>query len=112
MAKENLRYAAETVELLNKEKQERYTELVDKTNLDFSEVEEWMRAADRMYIPYDEKAGIHPQDDSFLEREVWDFEHTPLDKYPLLLFYHPLVIYRYQVIKQADIVLAMFLLGQ
>ena len=112
MAKENLRYAAETVELLNKEEPERYTELVDKTNLDFSEVEEWMRAADRMYIPYDEKAGIHPQDDSFLEREVWDFEHTPLDKYPLLLFYHPLVIYRYQVIKQADIVLAMFLLGQ
>ncbi len=112
MAKENLRYAAETVELLNKENPERYTELVDKTNLDFSEVEEWRRAADRMYIPYDEKAGIHPQDDSFLEKEVWNFEHTPPDNYPLLLFYHPLVIYRYQVIKQADIVLAMFLLGQ
>jgi alpha,alpha-trehalose phosphorylase len=28
-----------------------------------------------------------------------------------LLNYHPLVIYRHQVIKQADIVLAMFLLG-
>ena len=112
MAKENLRYAAETVELLNKENPERYTELADKTDLDFSEVEEWRRAADRMYIPYDEKAGIHPQDDSFLEKEVWNFEHTPLDNYPLLLFYHPLVIYRYQVIKQADIVLAMFLLGQ
>ena len=30
----------------------------------------------------------------------------------MLLHYHPLVIYRYQVIKQADVVLAMFLLGK
>jgi alpha,alpha-trehalose phosphorylase len=46
-----------------------------------------------------------------LDDPPWDFEHTPADKYPLLLHYHPLVIYRHQVIKQADIVLAMFLLG-
>ena len=54
---------------------------------------------------------MNPQDDSFLEREVWDIKNTPKDKFPLLLHFHPLVIYRYQVIKQADIVLAMFLLG-
>ena len=55
--------------------------------------------------------GINPQDESFLDRDVWDIEATPPEKFPLLLHYHPLVIYRYQVIKQADIVLAMFLLG-
>ena len=43
--------------------------------------------------------------------ELWDIEATPPDRFPLLLNYHPLVIYRFQVIKQADIVLAMFLLG-
>jgi alpha,alpha-trehalose phosphorylase len=64
-----------------------------------------------MYIPFDEKMGIHPQDDSFLDKEPWDFKNTPHDKYPLLLYHHPLVIYRHQVIKQADVVLAMFLLG-
>ena len=63
------------------------------------------------YIPYDERTKINPQDDSFLDREVWDLKATPKDKFPLLLHYHPLVIYRYQVIKQADIVLAMFLLS-
>ena len=47
----------------------------------------------------------------FLDREVWDLERTPAEQFPLLLHYHPLVIYRHQVIKQADIVLAMFLLG-
>jgi alpha,alpha-trehalose phosphorylase len=47
-----------------------------------------------------------------LDREPWDFRNTPPDHYPLLLFYHPLNIYRKQVIKQADVVLAMFLLGE
>ena len=112
MARENLRYAAETAEILKDTIPERFRELVDKTGLDFSEVEEWKRAAEQMYIPYDEEEGIHPQDDDFLELEVWDFENTPIDTYPLLLFYHPLVIYRHQVIKQADIVLSMFLLGK
>jgi alpha,alpha-trehalose phosphorylase len=65
-----------------------------------------------MYVPYDEKLKIIPQDDSFLDREPWDFENTPRDRYPLLLFYHPLNIYRKRVIKQADVVLAMFLLGE
>jgi alpha,alpha-trehalose phosphorylase len=65
-----------------------------------------------MYVPYDEKLKIIPQDDSFLEREPWDFRNTPHHRYPLLLFYHPLNIYRKQVIKQADVVLAMFLLGE
>jgi alpha,alpha-trehalose phosphorylase len=64
-----------------------------------------------MYVPFDPHTGIFPQDDSFLEREPWDFAATPPERYPLLLFYHPLNIYRHQVIKQADVLLAMFLLG-
>ncbi len=64
-----------------------------------------------MYVPYGAALRIIPQDDGFLERERWDFRNTPPDRYPLLLFYHPLDIYRKQVIKQADVVLAMFLLG-
>jgi alpha,alpha-trehalose phosphorylase len=64
-----------------------------------------------MYIPYDEATGIIPQDDNFMDNKPWDFANTPPDKYPLLLFYHPLVIYRHRVIKQADVVLTLFLLG-
>jgi len=111
MARENLRYAAETVESLRTNKPDVYKALVHKTGLEPSEVEAWKRAADSMYVPYDEKRGIYPQDDSFLDREPWDFRNTPPDRYPLLLFYHPLDIYRKQVIKQADVLLAMFLLG-
>jgi len=111
MARENLHYAARTVESLRVTEPDAYNALVHKTALESSEVEAWIRAAENMYVPYDEKLKIIPQDDNFLEKEPWDFRNTPRDHYPLLLFYHPLNIYRKQVIKQADVVLAMFLLG-
>jgi alpha,alpha-trehalose phosphorylase len=111
MAQDHLRYAAAVVKQLCTAAPAQFEALVYRTTLDLQEVQAWQRAADAMYIPFDERLGIHPQDDSFLDREVWDFDQTPDDKYPLLLHYHPLVIYRRQVIKQADIVLAMFLLS-
>jgi alpha,alpha-trehalose phosphorylase len=111
MARENLRYAAETVEILQIKKPEVLQALIRKTDLELAEVEAWRRAADNMYVPFDAATGIYPQDDSFLDREPWDFKNVPEDRYPLLLFYHPLNIYRHQVIKQADVILAMFLLG-
>ncbi len=111
MARENLRYAAETIERLQAGQPQVLEALIRKTGLEISEVEEWRRAAGNMYIPFDPATGIYPQDDSFLDREPWDFKNTPPEKYPLLLFYHPLNIYRHQVIKQADVLLAMFLLG-
>jgi alpha,alpha-trehalose phosphorylase len=111
MARENLRYAIQTVEALRVTDRDAYDALVHKTALEPSEVETWIRAAENMYVPYDEKLKIIPQDDDFLDREPWDFRNIPREHYPLLLFYHPLNIYRKQVIKQADVILAMFLLG-
>lgn len=111
MARENLWYAASAVEMLRTQHPDAYVALAHATKLDPAEHADWQRAADAMYIPFDERTKINPQDDSFLDREVWDLKNTPNDKFPLLLHYHPLVIYRQQVIKQADIVLAMFLLG-
>jgi alpha,alpha-trehalose phosphorylase len=111
MARENLRYATQVVESLRATEPDAYNALVHKTALEPSEVKAWIRAAENMYVPYDEKLKIIPQDDNFLSKERWDFRNTPADHYPLLLFYHPLNIYRKQVIKQADVVLAMFLLS-
>jgi alpha,alpha-trehalose phosphorylase len=110
MARENLRLAAITVEKLEEAEPELFKNLAHKTNLRISEIEDWKKAAEHMYIPYDEKLGIHPQDDHFLEKEKWDFENVPQDKYPILLHYHPLVIYRHKIVKQSDLVLAMLLL--
>jgi alpha,alpha-trehalose phosphorylase len=111
MARENLRYAVDTVETMSLTRPQALEALTHKTGLQLSEVEDWRHAAENMYVPFEPATGIYPQDDSFLDREPWDFKGTPTDRYPLLLFYHPLNIYRHQVIKQADVLLAMFLLG-
>ena len=111
MAQMNLSFAAWYVRELQDERPADYRALAAETGLDASEVQAWERAAQAMHVPFDRRRGINPQDANFLEREVWDLEGTPPEQFPLLLHYHPLVIYRFQVIKQADIVLAMFLLG-
>jgi alpha,alpha-trehalose phosphorylase len=90
---------------------EQYARVVDRTGFRAEEADAWTRAAEAMLLPYDEQRGIHLQDDSFLDKQRWDLDATPADHYPLLLYYHPLVIYRHRVIKQADIVMALFLLG-
>ena len=111
MARENLRAAARTLEQIRATTRSGSPSWPTAPSLSDSEIAEWQAAADRMCVPYDETAGIHLQDDDFLSRKPWDFANTPPDKYPLLLHFHPLVIYRHNVVKQADIVLAMFLLG-
>lgn len=111
MARENLSFAAGVVEALRERDAIAYQELAVRVELREKETDEWRRAAERMFVPFDEERGIHPQDAQFLNQESWDFAATPPDHYPLLLHYHPLVLYRHQVVKQADVVLAMLLLG-
>ncbi len=111
MARYNLEKAALVVERIKADHPTDFDKLVHRLDVTEDEVVEWRRCADGMEIPFDEGLGIHPQDDFFLDREVWDLSRTPTELRPLLLHYHPLVIYRFQVLKQADVVLAMFLHG-
>jgi alpha,alpha-trehalose phosphorylase len=112
MAAENLTIAADAVDRLRAESSADFRWLIDRTGLRDEEVATWRRTAEAIYIPYDEQAGVHLQDDRFLDYEPWDFAGTPPDRYPLLLHYHPLVIYRHRVIKQADVVLATVMLPE
>jgi alpha,alpha-trehalose phosphorylase len=110
MVAENLRLAADYVDRVRAESPVDYRRLEDRTGLTDGEVATWRRAAEQIYVPYDKETGVHLQDDSFLDQAPWDFTGTPPDRYPLLLHYHPLVIYRHQVIKQTDVVLAAVML--
>jgi alpha,alpha-trehalose phosphorylase len=106
MAKENLEGAVRVMQWLRGEDPVAYAELVLATGLTDEEIDGWLRAADAMYVPRHD--GIVLQDDRFLERKRWDFEGTR-DRHPLLLHFHPLELYRHQVIKQTDVVLATYL---
>ncbi|WP_211745657.1 glycoside hydrolase family 65 protein [Paenibacillus sp. Marseille-Q4541] len=110
MAKENLLFARSMVML--QQKNSNLSEFFNMLGLDSIELDAWQKAADQMYLPYDEERQLTKQDDSFFDKAIWDFEGTPADKYPLLLHYHPLTIYRHQVNKQADTILAELLCGQ
>ncbi len=111
MARHNLEQTVAAVEEIRAEHPVEYAALVTRLGVTDDEVAEWRACAAGMAIPFDEGLGIHPQDDQFLDREVWDLSQTPDELRPLLLHYHPLVIYRFQVLKQADVVLALFLQG-
>ncbi|WP_240641043.1 glycoside hydrolase family 65 protein [Nocardioides ferulae] len=111
MARFNLEKAVQIVDYVREKYPSSYALVVSRLGLTDEEVAEWRACAEGMTIPFDAGLGIHPQDDSFLDREAWDLSRTPEDLLPLLLNYHPLVLYRFQVLKQADVVLAMFLQG-
>src|SRR3989440_253701 len=103
MAQRNLRGAADLVE--------RYPEPAQALEVSKEEVGAWRAAADSMVLPYDEKLGVHPQAERFTEQAPWDFADTPPESYPLLLHYPYFQLYRHQVVKQADLVLALHLRG-
>jgi alpha,alpha-trehalose phosphorylase len=111
MAKENLEIAVRVIEWLRGADPDAHASLAATLGLTEAEVDSWRRAAEQMYVPRHEELGIVLQDEHFLERKRWDFAGTPRDKHPLLLHFHPLELYRHQVIKQTDVVLATYLVG-
>jgi alpha,alpha-trehalose phosphorylase len=103
MAQHNFRWAADAAE--------RHPDKARRLGVDDDEIKSWREAAEKMLIPYDERLGVTPQDDTFTAHEVWDFSNTRPDQYPLFLHFPYFDLYRKQVVKQADLVLAMHLRG-
>lgn len=81
----------------------------DNTKITDMDLKVFYDAAKEMFLPYDKDLDITPQDDSFLTKKMFDIKSEPRENFPLLLHYHPLFLYRYQVCKQADTLLAHFL---
>ena len=103
MAQRNLRSAADAVD--------HYPDRSRELGVKASEPAEWREAAENMVVLYDEALGVHPQAEGFTRHQRWDFAHTEPEQYPLLLHFPYFDIYRKQVVKQADLVLALHLRG-
>jgi alpha,alpha-trehalose phosphorylase len=103
MAQQNLAAAAAVAA--------KYMDRARELDVSVEESASWRDAATAMFIPYDEALGVHPQAERFTRHQVWDFDATPADHYPLLLHYPYFDLYRKQVVKQADLVLAMLTRG-
>src|SRR6185437_2471053 len=99
MAQLNLRVAADTAA--------KHRRAALALGVNAEEMASWRDAAKAMTIPFDEVLGVHPQSEGFTQHQHWDFENTPPEHYPLLLHVPYFDLYRKQVVKQADLVLAM-----
>ncbi|HEY6593713.1 MAG TPA: glycosyl hydrolase family 65 protein [Asanoa sp.] len=99
MAQRNLNAAAEAAN--------RHTERAWRLGVDEEETAAWRDAAKSMHVPYDPELGVHPQVEGFTRYQEWEFGNTPPEHYPLLLHYPYFDLYRKQVVKQADLVLAL-----
>ncbi len=104
MARQNLAAAADAAR--------RYPDRARELGVDAEESAGWRDAAKEMFITYDESLGVHPQSEGFTRHQVWDFAETSAEQYPLLLHFPYFDIYRKQVVKQADLILAMHLCGE
>jgi alpha,alpha-trehalose phosphorylase len=103
MAQRNLRAAADAAE--------RFPDVAQALHVDDSETAAWRDAAAAVLIPYDQHLGVHAQAEGFTQHQVWDFEATTPEQYPLLLHFPYFDLYRKQVVKQADLVLALHVCG-
>ena len=103
MAARNLLAAADAVE--------RQADVAKRLGVDPEETASWRDAAQKVFIPYDESLQVHPQAEGFTQHEVWNFDSTPPENYPLLLHYPYFDLYRKQVVKQADLVMALAFAG-
>ena len=110
MAREHLWNAIKYARQMRMEEPKAYQDLCTRIGFTSEELNDFQKAANRMHIPYDEVLGIHMQDDTFLQKKFLDLEEIPKEHFPLLLHYHPLFIYRHQVCKQPDLLLAQFYL--
>jgi alpha,alpha-trehalose phosphorylase len=111
MAQLHLRFAAHCARTMAMRAPGAYRALHERLQLRDREPESWQRAADAMYLEVDAALGVHPQDDSFLDRPLWSGATGSNDGRPLLLHYHPLTLYRNRVCKQPSVVLADVLAG-
>ncbi|MBD0423349.1 glycoside hydrolase family 65 protein [Streptomyces sp. NPDC052309] len=103
MARANLLAAADVCE--------RHPDEASRLGVDDEESATWRDAAEAVHIPYNPEAGVHEQHAGFTRYQRWDFAGTRADQYPLMLHFPYFDLYRKQVIKQSDLVLAMYTCG-
>jgi alpha,alpha-trehalose phosphorylase len=102
MAARNLRCAADAAD--------RHAERAAELRVGRDEIQRWRTAADAVFVPYDEKLGVTPQAEGFTRYRRWDVASTPGEG-PLLLRTPYYLLYSSQVVKQADLVFALYLFG-
>jgi alpha,alpha-trehalose phosphorylase len=89
----------------------RHPDHAAELGVDEEEIASWRDAAASIVVPFDSELNVTAQSEGFTRYRKWDFETTRPDEYPLLLHFHNYLLYSSQVVKQADLVFALYTCG-
>ena len=109
MGKVTLQYTLDVLNRLRNKDLNFYMKRVKELEISDDEIKEWDNISKNMYIPYGEKNKIIEQHEGYFTLPYVDINKIPVEDFPL---YHNWTydrIYRNSMIKQPDVLMAMFL---
>lgn len=110
MVQIHFNFATDIYRRMKKESPMLLERLAEKIGLKEEESASWKKAAENMYINYNEELGVYAQDDLYLYKDPVDMSKLPRN-FDIRYSYYPINLWRMQITKQADLVLALFLAG-
>ncbi|MEK3984105.1 glycosyl hydrolase family 65 protein [Paenibacillus sp. FSL K6-3166] len=109
MAQKSFEYTLDTLSEMKKQAPEAFALVAEKTGLRDEELTDWKNKADNMKIPVDEVTGVFEEHDGFFDMPHIDIHSIPVTEFPLYSNWSYDRLYRYDMIKQPDVLMFMFL---
>lgn len=109
MAKKLFEYTLQTIAEMEQAELSAFVTLTDRLGLTMQEQMDWKNKADNMKIPYDDETGIYEEHDGFFDMPHLDIHSIPVTEFPLYSHWSYDRLYRYDMIKQPDVLMFMFL---
>ncbi|MEK4994212.1 glycosyl hydrolase family 65 protein [Paenibacillus sp. FSL H7-0918] len=109
MAQQSFEYTLETLREMKEQAPAAFAAVVEKTGLHDEELTDWENKAQHMRIPVDEVTGVYEEHDGFFDMPHIDIHSIPVTEFPLYSNWSYDRLYRYDMIKQPDVLMFMFL---
>lgn len=105
MVKKTFEYTLAVIEEMRKADPKALARVSRKVGLRKDEAAEWRRMARKMRIPYDPKRDLFEQHDGYFDLPEVDVKNFPQSQIPVYKHWPYLKIFRYNMIKQPDVLL-------
>ncbi len=109
MGKETIEYTLDVLSRLKNKDLNLYMNKVRELGINDEEINEWNIISKNIYIPFEEKTKIIEQHEGYFTLPYVDISKIPIEDFPLYNNWTYDRIYRNSMIKQPDVLMAMFL---
>ncbi|URN93305.1 MAG: family 65 glycosyl hydrolase [Candidatus Pristimantibacillus lignocellulolyticus] len=109
MAKKLFEFTLETIDNMSEHADQALIELATRLSLTDDEQADWSKKATLMKIPKDNETGIYEEHDGFFDMPHLDIHSIPVTEFPLYSNWSYDRLYRYDMIKQPDVLMFIFL---